>query len=553
MKISIKNRIFLLVLLPLLFVSLAVLIVTYMDTKGLAKEQIEASHSNLISVKKDDLKDFLDLAMSSVSELIDDPANKPIVINRLKSLKFGEDGYLFGYSTNGVRMFIGDKGTDVGKSFLNAKDSKGNYYIKEIIRNAKAGDFTEYYMPPLVGGKEQKKISYSVYMPAFDMVIGLGFYVDSLDDMVSKIERNVEERVNGVLVDIATILITTFIVAMICAIFFSRTITNPLQKITVALKNFSSGQANLSDRLPQNSIPEFAELGTYFNEFINKIHRIIKRINDVSSEVLKETASITERAESVDLIAASQREETDQVATAMVELTTTAGEISQNAQQAATSVTNADNFASEVSNIMNESVDSVRLLASEISDTSDVISQLEDNVQSITLTLEVIKDIAEQTNLLALNAAIEAARAGESGRGFAVVADEVRKLASRTQDSTEEIREMTMVLKSTTNSAVSSMHSSHDKSEDTVKKVDEAKKALEQIQNAISDIAEVNILIATATEEQSLVGNDISERIVKISEQSDESADLSRLNRNKSQELSEQVDDLYKLVSQFRF
>ena len=180
-----------------------------------------------------------------------------------------------------------------------------------------------------------------------------------------------------------------------------------------------------------------------------------------------------------------------------------------------------------------------------------MISRLESDVQNISSSLEVIQVIAEQTNLLALNAAIEAARAGEQGRGFAVVADEVRQLASRTQDSTGEIHQMIEQLKSGSDAAVKAMESSQARGEATVEEARAASSALQEIQASIANIMDMNTLIATATEEQSQVGQEISQRIEVISQQSSQSASLANQNRAGSGNLNHKANELYDLVGRF--
>ncbi|CRZ86674.1 methyl-accepting chemotaxis protein [Vibrio cholerae] len=187
-----------------------------------------------------------------------------------------------------------------------------------------------------------------------------------------------------------------------------------------------------------------------------------------------------------------------------------------------------------------------------MADASSVIAKLEGDVNNITSSLAVIQDIAEQTNLLALNAAIEAARAGEQGRGFAVVADEVRKLASRTQESTQQIHTMIQQLKAGSDAAVKAMESSQQRSITTVREANAAAEALQKIQASIGTIMDMNALIATATEEQSIVGQEISQRIVVISDQSSESADLANQNRQGSQTLNGRAHELYELVARFK-
>ncbi|MCP3697973.1 MAG: chemotaxis protein, partial [Aliivibrio sp.] len=261
--------------------------------------------------------------------------------------------------------------------------------------------------------------------------------------------------------------------------------------------------------------------------------------------------NMSERSAQVNAVVTNQRSETEQIATAMTELTTSSHEISSNAEQAANSAQDADNNAQVAMKTVNEASESVKTLAAELDEASNVISKLEGDVQNIASTLSVIQDIAEQTNLLALNAAIEAARAGEQGRGFAVVADEVRKLASRTQESTAQIHQRIEALKSGSDSAVQVMETSKNFSTLTVNKAVAASESLGHILLSVNTIMEMNSLIATATQEQSIVGQEISERIVSVSDQSSESAELASQNSAGGILLNQKANELSELVARF--
>jgi methyl-accepting chemotaxis protein len=134
-----------------------------------------------------------------------------------------------------------------------------------------------------------------------------------------------------------------------------------------------------------------------------------------------------------------QRDETEQVATAMNQMLATAQEVARHAEQASIAAGEADQQTELGDQVVMDAVAQIEHLAHEMARSSQAMIALQRESQKIGSVLDVIKSVSQQTNLLALNAAIEAARAGEAGQGFAVVADEVRSLAQRTQQSAEEI------------------------------------------------------------------------------------------------------------------
>jgi methyl-accepting chemotaxis protein len=248
----------------------------------------------------------------------------------------------------------------------------------------------------------------------------------------------------------------------------------------------------------------------------------------------------------------NQKQETEMVASAITEMTATVQEVASNAEGASRAAADADNEAKEGNQVVNSTVQAITALAREIEDSSAVIEKLKGDSENIGTVLDVIKGIAEQTNLLALNAAIEAARAGEQGRGFAVVADEVRTLAQRTQQSTAEIEGLIDALQGGAEQAVSVMTQSRDRAGATVEKAQHAGQSLSSITQAVETILQMNTQIATASEEQSAVSEEIQRNVVNIQTISEETSMGAEQTSSASAELARLGEQLQALVGQFK-
>lgn len=202
--------------------------------------------------------------------------------------------------------------------------------------------------------------------------------------------------------------------------------------------------------------------------------------------------------------------------------------------------------------LINQATSQIQQLATQLENAGDTIHQLEQDTESITTILDVIRGISEQTNLLALNAAIEAARAGEQGRGFAVVADEVRALASRTQESTEEINQMIEKLMVGSRKAVEVTNICREQAASTVTQSTAVKSSLEVIVGSIAEINDMSNQVATATEEQAAVSEEINRNIVRIEDMSGSVVDRMSQLSGSSDELINQSNALMNMVQKFK-
>ena len=317
-----------------------------------------------------------------------------------------------------------------------------------------------------------------------------------------------------------------------------------------ASKRLADG--DLNSRVDYRSRDELGRIARAFNNMAGQFQ-------DTINQVTAATAQLAAAAEETSAISVEtgtgvrrQQSETDQVATAMHEMTATVQEVAHNASGAAEAAHVADREAKEGQQVVTHTISAIENLATEVERAATVIHELEADSDNISNVLTVIQNIAEQTNLLALNAAIEAARAGEQGRGFAVVADEVRTLASRTQDSTTEIRNMIERLQSGAGRAVEVMESSRNQAKSGVDEVAKAGQKLELITQAVTAINDMNAQIASAAEEQSAVAEEINRNITTVSDVAKQTSSAAEQSAATSEELSRLAHELQSLVGRFR-
>jgi methyl-accepting chemotaxis protein len=344
----------------------------------------------------------------------------------------------------------------------------------------------------------------------------------------------------------------TVIFVAIIALLLIRQIRHPIMILLEQTSQVSAG--NLANRLDMSTFSQ-DELGQLAKGFSVMQENLRSLVNEVSGSVVQ-LGSSAEEISAVALQSAhnmeTQKHELNQLATAMHEMQATVQEVARNTNDAATAATQASTTAAQGSNTVNDSIVRIEKVAGAIENTAVVIRQLGEDSRNIGMVLEVIQGIAEQTNLLALNAAIEAARAGEQGRGFAVVADEVRTLAKRTQDSTSQINSIISELQLRANEAGITMQQSQDMMVETVSTAREAGTSIAEISGSVSSISQMNIQIATATEEQGAVSEELNRNVVNISNASEEVATGAKQMAQACNDLNHLATQLQDVVRKFR-
>ena len=282
-----------------------------------------------------------------------------------------------------------------------------------------------------------------------------------------------------------------------------------------------------------------------------RLKTCLTRLQDSAENLAKQAKQADVLAHNSSAGLQRQREETDQVATAVNEMAATTLEVANNVARTAIATQEANRLTQEGRTIASETRQAIQRLSLSVGETGEAVTRLAQDSNEIGGVVDVIKGIADQTNLLALNAAIEAARAGEMGRGFAVVADEVRSLAQRTAESTGQIHALIAKLQRTADEAVLTMDIGRKQADEGVERVQQADQALAGISDAVANINEMADQIAAAAEEQSAVADEISRNITTIAQLSDQTAGEAQSTALLSEELTSTAQGQYSLVARF--
>ncbi|WP_298187403.1 methyl-accepting chemotaxis protein [uncultured Pseudomonas sp.] len=377
----------------------------------------------------------------------------------------------------------------------------------------------------------------SKYRAGRDAFIAAGADAKAGDTAVAGIDRNTTEQMDAlaaqlykqsldqaslinaaadrtILVGILAMLGATLLIALLSLWLINRNLINPIRELIAHIALLSQG--NFGKRVDASRQDELGNLAVAANILRDFLADTFTRLKRTTSDLDTASGELNAIATLMGQGTREQFSRTDQVATAMHEMSATAQEVARHAAEAANAADDADSAARQGEKVMQATIKTITDIRGEISSTSAVIRRLEGDTGRIGKVLEVIRGIAEQTNLLALNAAIEAARAGEQGRGFAVVADEVRTLAQRTAESTAEIHQIIDTVQTGAVNAVRAIESGQHRSEEGVTQVTEAGANLQLITQAVEAIRDMNRQIATAAEEQTSVAEDISRNLTEI-------------------------------------
>ena len=341
------------------------------------------------------------------------------------------------------------------------------------------------------------------------------------------------------------------VLGIIASLLIIRSIKSTLgaepHEVAASIRLLAAGE--LTDKIetsyPNSVMGALKATNLHLSATITEVRSAATALTQSSAQLLSSSDSNSEQMR-------LQASETQQMATAINQMASTVKEVAGYANKAATATQTADQEVENGKRMVEGTALAMNQLARKLESAADSVGQVSSDSRAIENVVAVINSIAERTNLLALNAAIEAARAGEAGRGFAVVADEVRSLANRTQESTQEIRDMVGQLQTGAVKTADLMRESREMAQHTVEQTHEAQTALVKIRHEVGALNDMNAQIASAAAQQRAVADDVSVNINRIHDAALETAVGSNQVARSSRELSTLADVLTERVSFFK-
>jgi methyl-accepting chemotaxis protein len=388
--------------------------------------------------------------------------------------------------------------------------------------------------------------------PAYTQWLGaVNQFIDFQEVTISDQVDYIRQQTGGFM----ALMITVTLIAFIIAIFVSyrligrlySTIGGEPDSAAQLIRVFASGDLTQQahTKFPKSIVGALSTMS-------NELSHIMKAISSSAGQVSDAAKVMNQTSANNQSLVIDQKQQTLDGANAISEISTSVQEIARLTSEAAMQAQTADKETINGNQEVAKTLASIAELAAKVEEAARVIDELSEDSKKIGTVVQVIADITEQTNLLALNAAIEAARAGEHGRGFAVVADEVRGLASRTKESTLNIKDLIEKTQSRTIVAVKVMEEGKNKAHQCVTQAEHAGESLAVISRSVAAINDMNAQIASVAEQQSAVAEEINNNFRRITLVSDKAEAGSQSISSLSSELNQLADSLQQSISKFK-
>ena len=458
-------------------------------------------------------------------------------------MRYGSEGYFILLSDQGKIIAHGAEPSLVGQAIAGYRIKDGSNPLAQLQQQAKANGTGKlsYEIRNPASGNSEEKLTESRYDKDWGWTLLTGTYIS-----------DVNATMKSVSIDYLIIMMLISAPIFIFFLVLNQSITAPLKTAIAAMEDIAQGEGDLSKRLEGQGRDEVAALARAFNRFVEKIGRTVSELQPLGASLGEDAEHLTVAVKESNHSADNIHRETASVATAVNQMLATTQEMANNTQQAADAASSVKQQALSGKETMDATLANCQELVRELRAAENLTETLGQASGRIGGILDVIRTIAEQTNLLALNAAIEAARAGTHGRGFAVVADEVRALANRTQDSTNEIHKLISEIQSGVSAVMESNSQTQSQSSELQKQAEAAGSAMDQILSLVAQISDMNTQLASATEEQSLVTEEINRNVSTISELTQVSVQANASNQSAAMSLEQISQNMRRTLGQFK-
>ena len=501
----------------------------------------------------------------------------------LRELKYGKDGYFWADTLDGTNVVLLGSKTE-GTNRLEAKDSKGNYYMKDLINNGQKedGGYSSYYFPRSGQKTPLPKKAYSKEFKPFGWVIGTGNYIDDINNVVNTKKSELNENLNDTIINLLIIAAIIIAAAPVVTYFISKKIAGSILLIKDLVDKTSKLELTEDARNEKacKYKDETGKIGLSVNNLIGSLRDIVKRIKDSEGLVFQYSENLAEKTKQQVISINATAETISELAKGAVSQAKDAESSSEKlislSEEINTSVNSAQlvkKFSNNVREASEDGVKALNNLSSKLSESSNASLEVSNNIVNLSKNSEdvgkivaAIEGIAEETNLLALNAAIEAARAGESGKGFAVVADEVKKLSLETAHKAAKITEVIGIIQGQIENAKVNMEVGNSISNEVNASMKEAERSFNTIEDAIKNtVCKIDELvdnikmvhrdkdeIVSSIESISAVSEESAAAIEEISASMDEQNNNMDKVLKTSEKLKEIVKEFQLIVEQFK-